>query len=1049
MSIHLVGRTIDTYRIDALLGEGGMGAVYRAHDLNLDRTVAVKVTQPNLSKRPEFQRRFLREAQAAAKLDHPSIIEVHDFGSDQGIYFMVTEYISGGNLSSYLRDIGPDQTFDLAESLHLLAQVADALAYAHRRDVIHRDIKPDNIMLKRLDETDRPDVPPLRAVVTDFGLVKLLDGEIATQTGTFMGTMSYMSPEQCLGRSLDGRSDVYSLGIVLFQMATGRLPFDIKTPTEAVTKHTSQKPPHPSRFRSGLPESVVNVIARALAKSPEHRYATAADMAAAIRNASTDASETIMVDQRESSRSISLATRIVPMNHVVQPSRMGSHIEAAAVDILVVSQKGNTPRSYELAEQSLTLGRVPDNAIQLEADNVSARHARLDRTSSGWAITDLGSTNGTHLDGVRLLPDITEAWHSGQTARIGPFFLTWRKGEAGSIASIGEDSYDIVMETPGSTRMLTSTGKAAVTLTPAECKVDPGQTIQVQAELLNQSIVVEHFTLEVEGIPDGWIKLDQSPVQLMPGNRVQIKITISPPNDSSAAAGEHDFTVVARSLTNPDEVAKVPGKVKIGTFERFSFVAHPTHLQHNQNTLITIDNKGNKKTSYAFSGTDPAGTIFFRGQEEPLIVEAGGQAKLRVTVGSRGRPLLGRQSTHPFSLSVRSESGAIQNATGQLTVKAILPLWLLPLLIFLITGCGLGGLLYISSGLDIMNLSPDEEPTALSSINAPVVAITNDVEPTPSNLPTTPTPGLTHTPTQTPSPTHTPTSTPNPTHTPTSTPSPSHTATQTPSPTHTPTPLPPNPYPAGGNDIAFIAVPSSQLPSPTFLQDGRNYHLRWLDGYMVNGNLFYNLIYTPYTGNPSRAFFNLDPQEYQATFDQQRSSGYRLSLVANYVVNNQVLVSAIFRPNDGTAIVAYHNKTQAEHQELVESLADDNYVPISVSVASIGGSRTYAALYELRNVGQWVLKSATPLTDYQAVFEEYTNDGLVLAYVDAYVLNGEIYFSGIWSQEHRGSSISRHNINLGSLADLLVSADDEGYGLGYISGYERNGQHNFNVTWWR
>ncbi|VAW41997.1 Serine/threonine protein kinase, partial [hydrothermal vent metagenome] len=290
---NLIGKQIDQYQIEALLGEGGMGAVYLAQDVNLARPVALKIMHRQYASQPEFQERFLQEAQASARLNHPNIVAIYNFSSTQSYLTIVMEYVRGLSLGAYIKQLAQRrQVMELSESLNIIAQVADALGYAHRQGVVHRDIKPDNIMITQLEQPSRPDELPIRAKVTDFGLAKLLEGGIETQSGTFMGTLPYMSPEQALASaSLDGRSDIYSLGVVLYQLATGRLPFDIKTPTDAVMKHMHETPPLPRHIQPGLPMAVQNVIIKALAKQPEDRYQTAESFAAALRRATSGLTE--------------------------------------------------------------------------------------------------------------------------------------------------------------------------------------------------------------------------------------------------------------------------------------------------------------------------------------------------------------------------------------------------------------------------------------------------------------------------------------------------------------------------------------------------------------------------------------------------------------------------------------------------------------------------------------------------------------------------------------------------------------------------------------
>ena len=284
MDISLIGEQIGHYRVDALLGHGGMGAVYRAFDRNLARQVALKVMHGHLADEAQFKQRFMQEAQAVARLDHPSIVNIHDFGQDGDLLYMVMPFLEGGTLAAYISELKrQEKSASLHEILFLLSQVADALGYAHAQGVLHRDVKPDNIMIKQLLRPERADEPPLRAVVTDFGLAKLLEGGMHTATGTILGTMNYISPEQCKREAPSNRSDIYSLGVMLYHLSTGQLPHEINSPTDAIIKHISELPPLPTDVRPDLPPPLEVVINKAMAKDPDDRYESAEDMASMMR----------------------------------------------------------------------------------------------------------------------------------------------------------------------------------------------------------------------------------------------------------------------------------------------------------------------------------------------------------------------------------------------------------------------------------------------------------------------------------------------------------------------------------------------------------------------------------------------------------------------------------------------------------------------------------------------------------------------------------------------------------------------------------------------
>lgn len=270
MDESLVGKKLGNFEITGMLGYGGMAKVYRAHQPSMQRDVAIKVMNYELSEDEEFIKRFEREAEIFAELQHPHILPVIDFGrSDEGALYIVFRYVEGGNLDQRIRKA---EGLPLGMTNKILGQVASALTFAHDKGIIHRDVKTSNILLDNRDN----------AYLTDFGIARMVAGQTRlTTTNNIMGTPAYMSPEQWRGETLDARSDIYSLGVIVYEMLSGDLPYSADTPFTLMYKHVNEAPPSIDQ-RQDLPPMVETVVRQAMAKGPDERYQNAEDFAAAF-----------------------------------------------------------------------------------------------------------------------------------------------------------------------------------------------------------------------------------------------------------------------------------------------------------------------------------------------------------------------------------------------------------------------------------------------------------------------------------------------------------------------------------------------------------------------------------------------------------------------------------------------------------------------------------------------------------------------------------------------------------------------------------------------
>jgi serine/threonine-protein kinase len=425
---HVVRAVANQYEIECEIGRGGMAVVYRARDIRLNRTVALKVLPPELAYDPAIRMRFTREAQTSAQLSHAHIVPIYDVGEREGIAYFVMGLVTGGNLASLL---AREPRQPISEVRRLASEVADALAYAHLRGVIHRDIKPDNILLDGLSG---------RAMVTDFGIARAVEaGPRLTLTGVAVGTPAYMSPEQAVGdREVDGRSDIYSLGIVAYQMLTGRVPFAGTNSVALLLKHVGEPPRPITELRPETPRPLREAIERALSKDAEDRWPTAD----ALRDALIAERASISPWRSERREPVKYTSPNPDRAYGARSPREGATAArpfAARGASGVMDAAANRPAS-DLAYGSISL--VPEHLARLtEAERADLRlwHGRvnlLDRIKAmrGYTLATLGAVGlgiAGFAFGVSEAPPLV-------LAPIVPIYMSvklWRRG--GSLREAG------------------------------------------------------------------------------------------------------------------------------------------------------------------------------------------------------------------------------------------------------------------------------------------------------------------------------------------------------------------------------------------------------------------------------------------------------------------------------------------------------------------------------------------------------------------------------------------------------------------------------------
>lgn len=680
----LVGQTINNrYRLEALLGDGGMGTVYRAADLNLNRQIAIKLMHAHYARQAEFRARLVQEAQTTAKLDHPSIVKIFDFGDSDAGLFIAMEYVDGGSLRDHLRRLQRIQKYlPLTQSLQIGIQIAEALDYAHRQGIIHRDVKPGNIILKRLNQVEESNNAPFRALLTDFGLVKLQGAGGMTESGATLGTPTYMSPEQCEGGALDGRTDLYSLGIVLYELFTNKLPFTFKSLSEALQAHIrGAMPPFVSEVRPDIPLLIDNLLAKTLAKDPVDRFANGAELAAALRSAqlSLDSTSTQVVTPEE----VSILERVPE-----PPPGFTLHVNTPGHDTGVVP----------LTRSVISLGRRVENDIVLPAEGVSRQHARLQATSLGWEIVDLNSINGTFVDERRLLPDHPTPILPGSIIRVGPYELLLQGPEM-PVTAASEPHDHTVLRRPvtpgvGQTQPPPSQPPVAVEpvadplamfLTREQIAVDPGQRVDMTVEVLNRGNTDDRVGLRVQGIPGSWVTMPDGFVSVPAGQTVSLTLSFRPPRHPTTPTGRQRFRIEMVSQRHPDLRVAENAFLLLGTYVAFEASLDGEQLRVPGTAVVRVQNTGNAPANFSVVARDRQGALQFRGETGRIGINPGQIAHVELAVEPRSQRVFGGGGVYPFEVEVVSRAGGRQTLTGEAQAGSIIPSWAMYGLIFLLT----------------------------------------------------------------------------------------------------------------------------------------------------------------------------------------------------------------------------------------------------------------------------------------------------------------------------------------------------------------------------
>jgi len=717
----LEGRVIGQYRIANLIGDSSTAEVYQGLDINSGRAIAMRVLLPHLASQDVFTNRFLDEARSVRQLEHPNIVNVINYDQLDGELFMVMEYIPDGSLREFMRDLrSRSRSLDYPEIVDMARQMADGLHYAHQQGMLHRDIRPDNIVLKKLG-SDGKGNEKYRPILTDFVRADQAEVGDAFDTDNPDTLYPYMSPEQANGERVDTRSDIYELGTVFYELCVGQTPFRPRSIADAMRMHGRELVPRPTQIRPGFPVPLERVIMRALEKSPNDRYQTGAEFSRALQIVREQLLREVTdhVDEAEDlHKTMTMADPLPDDIPWFTPQPVTK--EQVGFDRLIAYSEDHPIKVYSIQKDVITIGRDEDRDVVLPDRTVSGRHVRLERSfDDTYRVIDLGSSNGTWLGNARLITDLAEAVDMGQVFRVGNYWLLIEPARSRPDIvgprdlDFGED-YDttaplgISIPTPGAYqddsviyRQNLSPLTPIPTLPPAEqdrigvnielrqIQVAPGSSAVMVVEVQNQSELVDHFTVEILGLPDEWHTIPAAPLYLMPNNRDTVSATFHPPLDSSSSEGAHAFEVRVSAAAQKIKAVAVQCSLIIAPFQNFVAEMEPERVRGKGRVDIVIKNTGNTHTTYTVEARDKEQVVRFDLGGKQFTVPPGQRQEVTMRVSPRQRHFFGVDRINVYEVKVTTQDESIppQTLPGELVVQPIFAGWLIAGIILMLTLC--------------------------------------------------------------------------------------------------------------------------------------------------------------------------------------------------------------------------------------------------------------------------------------------------------------------------------------------------------------------------
>ncbi len=761
--LDLIGESVGGYRLETFLGPTETGPVYQGRQAGADGPRAVKVIIPSLTQDPGFRRRFHERKDAILSLRHAHIVGVEAIGEDAGLCYVALEWLPDGSLRNLMQRRG-SASWSLPMALDLVRQAAEALSFAHRQGFVHGSVKPNNLVLARRAGGQSG----YALKVADFGLSALLMEQEGAMGEIWGNSLIYaLSPERCRGLQIDGRSDQYALGVILYEIATGSVPFEAKTLDAAVFRHVYTAPVPPRDIAPELPANLEAIVLRCLAKSPDERFRDASDLATALQDLL---------------RSPALAPKLA---FAPQPARNGAgdHPSGPVIPrVQALDQYGRALATRNLTGDGLTVGRNPRNAIVLDGDAVEPSHLEMDWDGSAILVTCLAASATVMLGDAALRPRETRVWRWDEPIRLGPFWLRVEPVPLGSpsappalpapaaeaFAAAPGAPAPVVISLPSSAappaagRAVTiplapepgAAPPAPADLAPAEALTErigvildqesltltPGRPATFRMTLLNLGSIVDHFRVTAEGVPESWIVGQAPQVQLNPGARDLVTLNVLVPQAPESLAQEYPVTIRARSRENPRESNTAEALWTVLPFSSSSFDLRPKKRSRLFKGLyrVHLSNQGNAPATYSLSANDEEEALGFLFGDDRMTLAPGAVGRTELQVRPNQTRWFGQPAQHRFAVLAKpAGQGEAHTSSAQLAQLVFFPRWLLLLLLCgLLLGLALAWFLYLPKIVNLATVpqvpvAGDPFAVSWSVTNGPILELRVNQTPVP------------------------------------------------------------------------------------------------------------------------------------------------------------------------------------------------------------------------------------------------------------------------------------------------------------------------------